>query len=272
MLLNRPLLCAAAALALALPTAAQDKPSAKPAEKSAQTPKTAPAADQDLKIGGDARKRYFLINPNPSSPPPADGYKLLVVLPGGDGSAEFHPFVKNLASQALPPGYLVAQAVAPAWSTAEDRIVWPTSKSRDPAMKFTAEEFIDAIVKDARSKAAIDPRCVFLLGWSSGGPPSYAAACRKDSPITGAFVAMSVFKPEHVPSLDAAKGKAFYILHSPQDTIPMSFPQAAKSQLAAKGAATKLDTYEGGHGWHGDVMGNIRKGVTWLESEAGKRK
>jgi predicted esterase len=81
---------------------------------------------------------------------------------------------------------------------------------------------------------------------------------------------MSVFKPEQLPRLENGKGKAFYILHSPQDFIKMSFPESARDQLAAAGAKTKLATYEGGHGWKGDVFGNIRAGMDWLESEAAK--
>lgn len=256
--------CAAVAQppAKAPPSGTDHKADAKPA--------AAPGADQDLKVKGDSHKRYFLINPAPAAKPPASGYKLLVVLPGGDGSEEFHPFVKNLAAQALPDGYLVAEAVAPKWSKSEDRVVWPTAKLRDDKMKFTTEEFVEGIITDVKSNAAVDASHVYVLGWSSGGPPCYAATLKSGSQITGAFVAMSVYKPDQLPDLSGAKGKAVYILHSPQDFIKMSFPEAARDQLAAKGAKTKLETYEGGHGWHGDVFGNIRKGVSWLESQARK--
>ena len=78
----------------------------------------APAADvadvpaEERKAGEDPRKRYFLIGPSPASTAPAEGYRLLVVLPGGDGGADFHPFAKRIAKNGLPPGYLVAQLVA----------------------------------------------------------------------------------------------------------------------------------------------------------------
>jgi predicted esterase len=208
----------------------------------------------------------------PSGTAPAGGYKLLIVLPGGDGSEEFRPFVSNMAKQALPPGYIVAQAVAPAWSKSEDRVVWPTEKLKGtPAPKFTTEQFVEEIIADVKAKHAIDAKFVYMLGWSSGGPPCYSMALKQGSPVTGAFVAMSVFKPETLPALDAAKGKAFYIYHSPQDFIRMNFPEAARDKLAAKGARTTLATYEGGHGWHGDVFADIRKGVQWLETNAEKK-
>ena len=78
---------------------------------------------------------------------------------------------------------------------------------------------------------------------------------------------MSVFKPDQLPDLKRAKDKLYYILHSPEDKIPIRFAEAARDQLAEAGAKTKLQTYEGGHGWHGDVYGNIRAGIEWLEQQ-----
>jgi predicted esterase len=41
--------------------------------------------------------------------------------------------------------------------------------------------------------------------------------------------------------------------------------EEANKSLAANGARVRLETYAGGHGWHGDVYGDIRRGVEWLE-------
>jgi hypothetical protein len=59
---------------------------------------------QDLRAGGDAQKRYFLIGPAKDAKAPAAGYGLVVILPGGDGSADFHPFVKRIFKNSLPEG------------------------------------------------------------------------------------------------------------------------------------------------------------------------
>jgi predicted esterase len=254
----------AAVLVLTSGAGATCQPPKKGPDKSEKT--ASPVPDQTIK--GDTHKRYFLIKP--STPAPAAGYKLLIVLPGGDGSADFNGFVTNIQKQAAA-GYIVAQAVAPQWSKSEDRIVWPTAKTTDAKAQFTTEEFIEAIIADVKSKAKIDDRYVFTLGWSSGGPPSYAEALKKDSPVTGAFVAMSVFKPDQLPPLENGKGKPFYILQSPEDkVVPPRFANAARDQLAAKGAKTTLANYPGGHGWHGDVFGEIRTGLSWLETNAKK--
>ena len=166
-----------------------------PAEQAPADP-LADVADipaQDLRAGGDEKKRYFLIGAKDAKPP-AEGSGLLIVLPGGDGSAKFQPFIRRIHKNVLNDRWLIAEAVAPKWDENQfNRVVWPTATSKYPAAKFTTEEFIRAIVADVRAKVKIDPRRVILLGWSSGGPPCYAEALRKDSPVTGAFIAMSVF-------------------------------------------------------------------------------
>jgi predicted esterase len=224
---------------------------------------------QDLRANGQKQMRYFLIGPAKGEPP-KPGYRLLLVLPGGDGSAEFRPFVTNILQNALSEKYLVAQLVAPKWREDENRTVWPTEKNPDAKMAFTSEKFVNVVVEQVKTKQKIDVRHVYALGWSSGGPAAYAAALREKTPITGAFVAMSVFKPEQLPPAKNAKGRAFYILHSPQDFIAMRFPQQAKDMLAKAGANVTLVTYEGGHGWHGDVFGMIRSGIEWLDEQTEK--
>jgi predicted esterase len=237
--------------------------SGKPAKAQAAAP------DEDRLVGDDPNKRYFLIGPDQSAEAPASGYKLLIVLPGGDGSADFHPFVKSIFTNALSKDYVLAQLVAPKWSPEQaESIVWPTKGLPWDGMKFTTEEFITAVVNDVAKRLPIDPACIFTLSWSSSGPAAYAASLTEKSPIAGSLVAMSVFKPAQLPDLKSANDKAYYILHSPDDFIPMSFPESARDQLASNGAATTLQTYEGGHGWHGDVFGNIRAGIEWLQKHS----
>ena len=223
---------------------------------------------QDVLAGGDRRQRYFLMGPRGDATEPEDGWRLLLVLPGGDGGADFRPFVENIARQAAPDGYLVAELVAPQWCPQQaEHVVWPTAGLPWPQAGFTTEQFIDAVIDDIGRRYRLDLRDVHTLSWSSGGPAAYAASVAEGTRITGSLVAMSVFKPQQLSGLERARGRKYYILHSPQDFIAMRFPEAARDQLAAHGATTTLVTYEGGHGWHGDVFGNIRKGLVWLETE-----
>ncbi len=256
-----PLLCSLSAIAfLAGPVPAQ-------ADDVADVP------SQDLRAGKDEDKRYFLIGPRKEARAPKDGYGLLVILPGGPGSADFHPFVKRIYKYAIPDGYLAAQPVAVKW-TEQQAVVWPTAKNPAAKMKFSTEAFVAAVIKEVAAKHKIDPKRVFTLSWSSSGPAAYAISL-SDKTVTGSFIAMSVFNPEVLPPLGKAKGHAYYLYHSPDDKVcPYRMAEQAVKDLAKNGAKVTLQTYDGGHGWRGGLYDHMRQGIQWLETNraAGAKK
>jgi RNA polymerase sigma factor (sigma-70 family) len=220
---------------------------------------------QELQAAGDANKRYFLIGPRKDAKPPAKGYGLLVIMPGGDGSADFHPFVKRIYKNALSDQYLAAQPIALQW-TPDQQIVWPTKTNPVAKMKFSTEEFVEAVIEDVAKKQNVDRTKVFTLSWSSSGPAAYATSLQNKRSVTGSFIAMSVFNPKFLPPLKQADGHAYYLYHSPDDRVcPYRMAEQAKTSLAENGAKVRLETYEGGHGWRGNVYRDIRQGIEWLE-------
>src|SRR5882724_2147385 len=82
-----------------------------PGRRLAAQDDVADVPSQDLRADKDQNKRYFLVGPQKGIEAPANGYGLLVVLPGGDGSADFHPFVKRIYKNSVPEGYILAQPV-----------------------------------------------------------------------------------------------------------------------------------------------------------------
>jgi predicted esterase len=225
---------------------------------------------QNLKAGGDAKKRYFLIGPKKGTAAPEAGHGLIIVMPGGPGSAEFHPFVKRIFKYAVPDGYLMAQPVAVKW-TENQQTVWPTAKLKAPQMRFTTEEFVAAVIKDVRDKHKVDAGRIFTLSWSSSGPAAYMVALTSKE-VTGSLVAMSVFRPDWMPPLAQAKGHPFYLYHSPDDRVtPFVMARKAEKDLRAAGAKVELATYEGGHGWRGPLYDNLREGIAWLEKNRAGR-
>lgn len=221
---------------------------------------------EKLQADSDPNKTYFLIYPRKAAKQPPEGFKLLVVLPGGDGSENFHPFVKRIYKYALPEGYLVAQPVAVKW-TPNQQIVWPQKENKVPEMKFSTEEFIESVTADIKRKHPINGKHIFTLSWSSGGPAAYAASLQPEKSVTGSYVAMSVFNKKYLPPLTNAKGHCYYIEHSPDDKVcPFWMAKTAQKELSRHGAQVKFSAYPGGHGWRGNVYGRIRKGITWLET------
>ena len=222
-------------------------------------------ASQDLRAGKDENKRYFLIGPHQGIKEPKEGFGLIVVMPGGPGTADFHPFVKRIFKQAVPESYLVAQPVAVKWQDSQ-QIVWPTEKSRAAGMKFSTEEFVDAVIADVSERHKVNSEHIFTLSWSSSGPAAYAISL-SNKKVSGSFIAMSVFKPNQLPPLSKAKGHCYFLYHSPDDRVcPFAMAQQANKELERSGATVKLLTYEGGHGWRGGLYDHIREGVQWLET------
>lgn len=220
---------------------------------------------RDLRAGDDEKRRYFLIGPKEDEKGPEKGFRVLLVMPGGDGGPDFRGFVTNIRRQVLSEDWVVAQLVSVRW-TEEQRIVWPTKGNPVPEMKFTTEDFVKAVVTDLGKRHRIDERFVFTLSWSSGGPAAYAVSLTEKSPVTGSFVAMSVFQPDRLPPLSRAKGKAYFIDHSPDDKVcPFRTAEEARDALKRAGARVEFSTYAGGHGWHGDLFGRLKKGIRWLE-------
>ncbi len=223
-------------------------------------------------IDDDEKKTYFQIGPKSDAKAPKDGWKVLLILPGGDGSADFNPWCRRIHQNALPDDYIAVQLVAPVWSKNENRVVWPTRKSNPQKAKFTTETFIKSTVKDLKEHVQINEKYVFALGWSSGGPAIYANSVSNNSPVTGSFVAMSVFWPQTLSDIKRAKDHPYFILHSPTDWIKIDqHARVAVKQLGNAGAKTKLQLYNGGHGWHGDPFGNMKTGIKWLEKNLSKK-
>ena len=116
-------------------------------------------------------------------------------------------------------------------------------------MAFSTEEFLDAVLEDVEERVDVDPAFVFTLCWSSSGPAVYAWSVRKETRATGHFVSQSVFRPDEMPSLKGAKGLAYYLHQSPEDTrTPLHFAETAKEKLEKHGAEVRLVEYAGGHG------------------------
>lgn len=254
---------------LDIPTLEKNKQVAAPPKAEVATDDVRDVPVLDLLVEKDAKKRYLLIGQ--SDRPPAGGYRLLVVLPGGDGSASFQPFLQRVHQNVLKEPWLLVQIVAPRWDEKQfDQVVWPTVGLPYPAARFTTETLIRDVVKDVGKRVQLDTKRIYLLGWSSGGPPCYATLLSPDSPVRGAFIAMSIFRPGQLPPLSNARGKRIYLLQSPEDTVTaFHWGERAARDLGDAGATVQLQRYEGGHGWIGDVWGMLRDGIAWLDRGAG---
>ena len=110
----------------------------------------------NLHAQGDERKRYFLIGlPRARAGTPTEGYGIVVVLPGGPGSADSHSF-RQAHLQACSPrgvsrrptrGYKMDRAPA-------NRLAYEKNSAEE--MGFSTEEFVAAVIQDVQSRAKLD--------------------------------------------------------------------------------------------------------------------
>ena len=82
---------------------------------------------------GKGKGNYLYVGPRKES---ESGNALLVVLPGGTGSADFHPFVSRIHANSLAEDFALAQPVAKKWTPAQ-QIVWPIANSKVKKMQYT---------------------------------------------------------------------------------------------------------------------------------------
>lgn len=259
------LACTAAFALVSIPSSGDgQKPPAKLAPE-LDAEDVADIPSQDLRLDGDDKRRYLLAGPRPNEKEPKAGFGLIVVLPGGTGEAGFHPFVKRLYKHSVPDGFLVVQPVAPKWMENQP-ITWPTDKGKSQVngMKFSCDDFVEQVIAELAKARKIDPARVYTLSWSSSGPLAYLLSSRKGGAVRGSFVAMSVFRDRDV-DLKQVKGKPYYVYHSKDDkTCAFRMAEEARDALKKNGAIVEFKTYEGGHGWHGDMYGDLRTGFEWL--------
>jgi len=197
-------------------------------------------------------------------------YRLLLILPGGSGGAEFLPFCANVLTLAgVPKDIVVAELVAPVWDKDEAlALVWPSRAIPSARAKFTSEDFVDAVIDDVGGQVNVRPGHVFTLGWSSSGHVLYSSSFENPK-IRGSFIAMSRFFPVLRPAAEKARGKRYYFWHSPDDLVcPYGEAEAAAALLAEHGASTVVRSYRGGHGWvpftfYGD---RIREALEWFSA------
>jgi hypothetical protein len=225
----------------------------------------------DMRARKNENERYFQIGPAKEDRQPKDGWRLLLVIPGGDGSPDFMGFVRNIRANVLGEKWIVAELVAPKWKTPTN--TWPSKLSPVPKMDLPIEEIAADVVADVGQQQKIDKSYVFALGWSSSGHVVYTLSLAEKPIITGAYVAMAVFHPKELPPLKAAKGRSWFLDHSPDDTTcPYKDAETARDALKAAGGNVDLVAYKGGHGWQDDPFGRLRKGIEFLEQHASGKK
>jgi hypothetical protein len=199
--------------------------------------------------------------------PHGKSYSLLVVLPGGTGTADFLPFVENGILGQAPADCVGVLVTAVKWKD-DQQIVWPTATSKVVGMKYTTEDYVRAVVAEVEKELPMDAERRAVLAWSSSGPGVYPLLVDKNGPFSRGYVAMSIWPGKALGDLAAVKGRRFQLDQSPDDKVT-TFPhvQKAYEALSKAGAVVQVSTYSGGHGWQDAPLPRLKAGLAWLFGE-----
>jgi len=112
----------------------------------------------------------------------------------------------------------------------------------DPATFAAALETLDRFLAEAVQAYPIDPKRLYLLGFSQGGMMAYAFTLTQPARVAGVaahssyipLTALQALRPVDEAGL---RGKPFIILHGKQDPmIPLAWAQQARDTLTRLGA------------------------------------
>ena len=225
---------------------------------------------QHLKAGGDAHKRYFIIGPSVKATAAGQPLGLLVFLPGGEKSGEdWLDTGKGWARQLPSDQYIFAFPVSVRWNEKQTN-PWPTAKTPEKGMKFSTEEFLEAVVAEIMKNQKIDSKRVFLFAYQQSATAGYAAGLRPQSPFTAISIGCGGLKSKDLPALGAAARRLWYLVSWPGDrgATPKEM-QDARAVLSKTRAMVELKEYTEALFLGGKGCDAIKEMIAWFESKTG---
>jgi phospholipase/carboxylesterase len=210
---------------------------------------------------------------------PGTAYPLLIALHGAGGSADTIAPLFKASRIAQPFFFCVPEAPYAVPSGRDLSYVWfkPGSGERrsPPALqRKLGDEYVLAVLDAVLKAYPVDPRRVFLMGFSQGGFLAYSAGLKHPERFAGVipvgtWLDQGDFTAEEM-KLAAAHTK-FLILHSPDDlAVAPSEARASAAFLAKYGVAHELVPYTGGHVLNAEVAQRIAAWVTIPSPEVTK--
>ena len=178
----------------------------------------------------------------------AAGYPTILALHGRGSNEED---LLGLAPH-LPPGLLWISPRAPL-TLGPSSYEWYRVRVigvPDPDQVLASLETVDRFIDEILSAYPIDPRKLFLLGFSQGSILSMSYTLTHPKRVAGA-VAQSGYLPENVKlEIDQAaiQGKPFLLTHGLQDTlIPVEWGRTSRDRLQTLGVDLEYHEFQMGH-------------------------
>lgn len=135
----------------------------------------------------------------------------------------------------------------------------------EPDLVLSAIETIDRFIEEILSAYPVDPKRLYLLGFSQGSILSMSYTLTHPARVAG-VIAQSGYIPNNIDlEVDEAgvKGKPFLLTHGVQDTVlPVNWDRASRDRLQALGVDLEYHEFQMGHNVS---LESLKVISTWLE-------
>jgi len=175
----------------------------------ARTPAAVGVAEQKLQFGGMERSYSLLAPQRGHGPAP-----LVIVLHGGGGSPD--TMITRWSEQARTSGLIV---VAPKGIGRNDRMgTWNASGCCGEAVTRGVDDvaFIAAVIDDVSRQRSVDPRRIYVTGFSNGGMLTHRVAIALGDKIAAAAVVSGALFGNETPPRTPVP---MLIMHGEQDLV-----------------------------------------------------
>jgi predicted esterase len=208
---------------------------------------------------------------------PGTTYPLLIGLHGAGGNAEtIAPLFKG--SRVGQPFFFCVPEAPYAMAIGRTlNYVWfrpGSGDRRNPAalQRTLGEEYVLSVLDAVLKAYPVDPKRVFLMGFSQGGFLAYTAALKHPERFAGVIPVGTWLDPADFTAEEmklAAAHTKFLILQSPEDrAVAASEARASAAFLAKYGVPHELVPYSGGHVLNAEIARRIAAWVTLPSPEA----
>lgn len=140
----------------------------------------------------------------------------------------------------------------------------------DPEQVMAALDTIDHFIGEILSAYPIDPRKLFVFGFSQGSMLSMCYTLSRPARVSG-VIAHSGYIPTGMDlqiDEEGVKGKSFLLTHGQQDTvIPIEWGRASRDRLQELGVDLSYHEFQMGHSVSMESLGVI---YSWLEKQLRK--
>ena len=181
---------------------------------------------------------------------------LLLLFHGAGGRAEDF---QEAARAFTDRGIAVALVPGPYPVQTERGLGFTHFRARTPAERAQAQALALAALEAAQGKLPVDPRQVFVSGFSQGGFLAYQLALTLPGRFRGVIPIGAWYRPEEVGT---PKPIPLLVFHSPEDrAVPLARHEATQKALEKAGLKPEVRTYEGGHVVTADLL---NQAVEWI--------